>query len=80
MRWAVYPVYGAVCLMLVLVEALGHISGGSQRWLTLGPLVLPLSEQLKFLRSLVLRRVLRSRSVRTFPDLPTTRNNRLPSS
>ncbi|XP_066373659.1 3-ketoacyl-CoA synthase 20-like [Miscanthus floridulus] len=48
---------------------------------TLGPLVLPLSEQLKFLRSLVLHRVLRSRSVRTYiPDLPTTRNSRLPSS
>ncbi|XP_066320115.1 3-ketoacyl-CoA synthase 1-like [Miscanthus floridulus] len=48
---------------------------------TLGPLVLPLSEQLKFLRSLVLRRFLRSRSVRTYiPDLPMTRNSRLPSS
>jgi rod shape determining protein RodA len=46
-RWAVYPVYGAVCLMLVLVEALGHISGGSQRWLNLGPLVLQPSELMK---------------------------------
>uniref|UniRef100_A0A0E0M5L7 3-ketoacyl-CoA synthase n=1 Tax=Oryza punctata TaxID=4537 RepID=A0A0E0M5L7_ORYPU len=36
---------------------------------TLGPLVLPLSEQLKFLRSLVLRRVLRARGVRPYiPD------------
>ncbi|EER91722.1 3-ketoacyl-CoA synthase 1 [Sorghum bicolor] len=36
---------------------------------TLGPLVLPLSEQLKFLKSLVLRRVLRSRGVRPYiPD------------
>ena len=36
---------------------------------TLGPLVLPLSEQLKFLRSLVVRRVLRSRGVRPYiPD------------
>jgi len=47
---------------------------------TLGPLVLPLLEQLKFLRSLMLRRVLRSSSVRTYiPDLPTTRNSRLPA-
>jgi rod shape determining protein RodA len=46
-RWAVYPVYGAVCLMLILVEALGHISGGSQRWLNLGPLVLQPSELMK---------------------------------
>ena len=48
---------------------------------TLGPLVLPLSEQLKFLRSLMLCRVLRSRCVRTYiSDLPMTRNSRLPSS
>ncbi|XP_066395957.1 3-ketoacyl-CoA synthase 20-like [Miscanthus floridulus] len=40
---------------------------------TLGPLVLPLSEQPKFLRPLMLRRVLRSRSIRTYiPDLPMT--------
>ncbi|KAM0861282.1 hypothetical protein ACQ4PT_046013 [Festuca glaucescens] len=36
---------------------------------TLGPLVLPLTEQLKFLRSLVLHRVLRARGVRPYmPD------------
>ncbi|XP_040384248.1 3-ketoacyl-CoA synthase 1-like [Oryza brachyantha] len=36
---------------------------------TLGPLVLPLSEQLKFLRSLLLRRVLRARGARPYiPD------------
>lgn len=46
-RWSVYPIYGAMCLMLILVEALGHISGGSQRWLTLGPLVLQPSELMK---------------------------------
>jgi rod shape determining protein RodA len=46
-RWGAYPIYGAVCLMLVLVEALGHISGGSQRWLNLGPLVLQPSELMK---------------------------------
>ena len=39
--------YGAVCLLLVLVEALGHISGGGQRWLDLGPLVLQPSELMK---------------------------------
>jgi rod shape determining protein RodA len=46
-RWAVYPVYGVVVLMLIMVEALGHISGGSQRWLNLGPLVLQPSELMK---------------------------------
>jgi 3-ketoacyl-CoA synthase len=36
---------------------------------TLGPLVLPLTEQLKFLRSVVLQRVLRARGVRPYmPD------------
>ncbi|KAL5232514.1 hypothetical protein ABZP36_031290 [Zizania latifolia] len=38
---------------------------------TLGPLVLPLSEQLKFLQSLVLRRVVRARGVR--PYIPNFR-------
>ena len=46
-RWAAYPVYGAVVLLLMLVETLGHISGGSQRWLNLGPLVLQPSELMK---------------------------------
>ena len=55
-RWGVYPIYGAVCLSLVLVEALGHISGGSQRWLTLGPLVLQPSELMKPTIVLVLAR------------------------
>jgi rod shape determining protein RodA len=46
-RWAAYPVYGVVVLLLVAVEALGHISGGSQRWLNIGPLVLQPSELMK---------------------------------
>ena len=46
-RWAAYPLYGALIVLLVLVEALGHISGGSQRWLNLGPLVLQPSELMK---------------------------------
>jgi len=46
-RLAPYPAYGAVVLLLVLVEALGQIGGGSQRWLSLGPLVLQPSELMK---------------------------------
>jgi rod shape determining protein RodA len=30
------PAYGILVLMLIAVEALGHISGGSQRWLDVG--------------------------------------------
>lgn len=46
-KLAAFPVYGAVVVLLVLVEALGAIGGGSQRWLALGPLVLQPSELMK---------------------------------
>ena len=46
-KWAAYPAYVAVLLLLVLVETLGAISGGSQRWLNLGPIVLQPSEFMK---------------------------------
>ena len=46
-KWAAYPAYATILLLLVLVEALGAIGGGSQRWLNLGPLVLQPSELMK---------------------------------
>lgn len=46
-KWAAYPTYGVILLLLVLVEALGAIGGGSQRWLNLGPIVLQPSELMK---------------------------------
>ncbi len=46
-KWAAYPAYGAVLVLLVLVEVLGAIGGGSQRWLNIGPLVLQPSELMK---------------------------------
>jgi len=46
-RIAAYPAYAAVLLLLMAVEAIGAIGGGSQRWLTLGPLVLQPSELMK---------------------------------
>lgn len=46
-HWAAYPAYGAVLLLLMAVEALGAIGGGSQRWLNVGPLVLQPSELMK---------------------------------
>jgi len=46
-KWAAYPAYGAVLLLLVAVELLGAIGGGSQRWLDLGFIVLQPSELMK---------------------------------
>ena len=42
-----FPVYGALVLALLAVEVLGHISGGSQRWLDLGVIRLQPSELMK---------------------------------
>ncbi|MEZ5689277.1 MAG: rod shape-determining protein RodA [Caenibius sp.] len=46
-KLAAFPVYGATVVLLLLVEALGAIGGGSQRWLAIGPLVLQPSELMK---------------------------------
>ena len=46
-HFAAYPVYGAVLLLLLAVEGLGAISGGSQRWLDLGIVRLQPSEFMK---------------------------------
>ena len=46
-RWAAYPAYAVVIVLLMLVEALGQLGGGSQRWLNLGPIVLQPSELMK---------------------------------
>ena len=42
-----FPIYGAVLGMLLLVELLGQIGGGSQRWLNLGVITLQPSELMK---------------------------------
>jgi len=55
-RLAAYPVYGAVLILLVLVEAIGAVGGGSQRWLNLGFMSLQPSELMKPAIVLVLAR------------------------
>jgi len=42
-----YPVYGGLIVLLVLVEAIGKVGGGSQRWLNLGFMTLQPSELMK---------------------------------
>lgn len=44
---AAYPVYAAVALMLLAVDLIGGIAGGSQRWLNLGFMNLQPSELMK---------------------------------
>lgn len=46
-KLAAYPVYGAILILLVLVELLGAVGGGSQRWLNLGFMTLQPSELMK---------------------------------
>ncbi|WP_374405734.1 rod shape-determining protein RodA [Pelagerythrobacter sp.] len=46
-RFVAYPVYGVILLLLVAVETIGFVGGGSQRWLDLGFLHLQPSEFMK---------------------------------
>jgi rod shape determining protein RodA len=55
-KMAAYPIYGAVLVLLILVELIGGIGGGSQRWLNLGFMTLQPSELMKPAIVLVLAR------------------------
>jgi rod shape determining protein RodA len=44
---ATFPAYGALIIMLILVEMLGFVGGGAQRWLNLGFIRLQPSELMK---------------------------------
>jgi rod shape determining protein RodA len=55
-RQLVFPTYGAILLMLILVEALGFVGKGAQRWLDLGFIRLQPSEFMKPAIVLVLAR------------------------
>lgn len=47
MKQATFPAYVVVLLLLIIVEALGFVSGGAQRWVDLGPINLQPSELMK---------------------------------
>jgi rod shape determining protein RodA len=51
-----YPLYGGLIVLLVLVEAIGKVGGGSQRWLNLGFMTLQPSELMKPVIVLVMAR------------------------
>jgi rod shape determining protein RodA len=46
-KLAAYPLFAAIMILLVLVELLGAVGGGSQRWLNLGFMTLQPSELMK---------------------------------
>ncbi|MEY4055628.1 MAG: rod shape-determining protein RodA [Pseudomonadota bacterium] len=46
-RFAAYPAYGIILLLLILVELIGAVGGGSQRWINLGFMQLQPSELMK---------------------------------
>ncbi|MFM5883909.1 MAG: rod shape-determining protein RodA [Novosphingobium sp.] len=46
-KWAAFPAYGVLIVLLVLVELLGAVRGGSQRWLDVGFMQLQPSELMK---------------------------------
>ena len=54
LKGAAYPAYIIVLLLLIAVEAMGAIGGGSQRWLDLGFVLLQPSELMKPTIALVL--------------------------
>ena len=46
-KFVAFPAYAAILVLLILVEALGFVGGGSQRWLNLGFMTLQPSELMK---------------------------------
>jgi len=46
-RRSAYPIYGGLVFLLMLVEAVGKVGGGSQRWLNIGFMNLQPSELMK---------------------------------
>ena len=55
-KQAAYPLYGTVLVLLFVVEAMGKVSGGSQRWINLGFMQLQPSELMKPVMILALAR------------------------
>ncbi|MDP9195993.1 MAG: rod shape-determining protein RodA [Pseudomonadota bacterium] len=65
-----YVIYGAVLVLLVVVEIMGHIGMGAQRWINLGFFVLQPSELMKLALVLALARYFHTRSLEQIRSLP----------
>ena len=55
-KHAAFPIYGAVLILLILVEMIGFVGKGAQRWIDLGFIRLQPSESMKPAVVLVLAR------------------------
>lgn len=64
-----YFAYGGCLLLLIFVEVMGHIGGGAQRWIALGPLNLQPSEMTKLAVILMLARYLHAFPPMQYPGL-----------
>ena len=58
-----YPAYAVALLLLVAVEAVGHMGMGAQRWIAIGPIELQPSELMKITLVLALARFLHGKSM-----------------
>ena len=58
-----YPLYGVMLVLLVVVEVMGHIGMGAQRWINLGFFVLQPSELMKIALVLALAKYFHSLSL-----------------
>lgn len=60
---AAYPIYGVMLFLLVVVEIMGHIGMGAQRWINLGFFVIQPSELMKIALVLALAKYFHSMSL-----------------
>lgn len=58
-----YPAYGVALALLIVVDVVGHVGMGAQRWISLGPVDLQPSELMKIALVLALARYLHGKSV-----------------
>ncbi|HEU0118598.1 MAG TPA: rod shape-determining protein RodA [Alphaproteobacteria bacterium] len=58
-----YPLYGAMLFLLIVVEIMGHVGMGAQRWINLGFMVIQPSELMKITLVLALAKYFHSLSL-----------------
>ena len=63
-----YPLYGIMLFLLVVVEVMGHIGMGAQRWINLGFFVIQPSELMKIALTLALAKYFHSLTLKDVGD------------